>query len=78
MAAISINDLQAGFDLISDQDSYLNELNDDESLFVKGGTPTTPVCTVIATLVAFSTSAAVSGATVVSVITAKRLYDWVF
>jgi urocanate hydratase len=62
MAAIFINDLQAGFDLISDQDSYLNELHDDESLLVQGGTPTTPVCTVIATVVAFSASAAATAA----------------
>jgi hypothetical protein len=73
MAAISINDLQAGFDLISDQDSYLNELNDDEFLLVNGGS--TPVCTVIATVVAFSASAAASLAITYSV---KRVVDWVF
>jgi hypothetical protein len=58
MAAISINDLQAGFDLISDQETYLNELTDEEFRLTNGGSPTTPVCTVIATVVAFSTSVA--------------------
>lgn len=60
MAAIRINDLQAGFDLISDQETYLNELTDEEFRITKGGSPTTPVCTVIATVVAFSTSVAAS------------------
>ena len=60
MASIAIKDLQAGFDLISDEETYLNELMDEELRIHKGGSPTTPVCTVIATVVAFSTSVAVS------------------
>jgi hypothetical protein len=58
MAAICIKDLQAGFDLISDQETYLTELTDEEFRINKGGS--TPVCTVIATVVAFSTSVAAS------------------
>lgn len=38
MAAICINDLQAGFDLISDHETYLNELTDEEFRLTKGGT----------------------------------------
>ncbi|MEB3179151.1 MAG: hypothetical protein VKL59_09005 [Nostocaceae cyanobacterium] len=55
MATISIRDLQAGFDLISDEETYLNDLNDEDFLTIKGGF--TPVIT---TVVAFSASAGAS------------------
>lgn len=54
MATICIKDLQAGFDLISDQETYLNELADEELDATKGG------FTFIATVVAFSSSVAAS------------------
>jgi hypothetical protein len=54
MAAITIKDLQAGFDLISDQETYLHELTEGEPGGVKGG------LTPIATIVAFSSSVAAS------------------
>ncbi len=54
MATICIKDLQAGFDLISDQETYLNELADEELGAAKGG------ITFVATVVAFSSSFAAS------------------
>ena len=54
MATICIKDLQAGFDLIADRETYLNELADEELNAAKGG------LTFIATVVAFSTSVAAS------------------
>ncbi|MBW4552871.1 MAG: hypothetical protein KME35_17435 [Aphanocapsa sp. GSE-SYN-MK-11-07L] len=59
MAAICIKDLQAGFDLISEQESYLNELTDEEFRINKGGV-STAICTVVATVVVFTTGAAAS------------------
>lgn len=57
MTTISIQDLQTGSDLIFDEETYLNELTDEQLLTYKGGaTPTT----VIATVVAFSASGAAS------------------
>lgn len=54
MSTIWIKDLQAGFDLISDRETYLNELTDEELSAAKGG------LTFIATVVAFSSSVAAS------------------
>ncbi len=66
MTTIFIQDLRAGSDLIFDEESYLNELTDEESylneltdeqlLTYKGGSSPT----IIATVVAFSASAAAS------------------
>ncbi len=56
MTTISIQDLRAGSDLIFDEETYLNELTDEQLLTYKGGA--TP--TVLATVVAFSASGAAS------------------
>lgn len=55
MATICIRDLRAGFDLISDEETYLNEFNDEDFPAVKGG-----VTPIITTVVAFSASAGAS------------------
>jgi hypothetical protein len=55
MATICIRDLRAGFDLISDEETYLNEFTDEDFPAIKGGF--TPVIT---TVVAFSASAGAS------------------
>lgn len=45
MANILINDLcVTGFELFSDKESYLNELNDNEINSTHGGFTTSPVC----------------------------------
>lgn len=55
MATICIRNLQAGFDLISDEETYLNEFTDEDFPAIKGG-----VTPVITTVVAFSASAGAS------------------
>ena len=58
MATICIRDLRAGFDLISDEETYLNEFTDEDFPAIKGGfTPG-----FVTTVVAFSASAAASNA----------------
>ncbi|MEH1944189.1 MAG: hypothetical protein V7L01_28790 [Nostoc sp.] len=53
MTNILINDLNlSGFALISDEESYLNEINDDELNFTYGGF--TPVAAVVSISLAFS------------------------
>jgi lactobin A/cerein 7B family class IIb bacteriocin len=54
MSTFSINDLQAGSDLISDQETYLNELTDEDLQTINGGT----IPAVITTLVAFGSGTA--------------------
>lgn len=45
MANILINELcVTGFDLLSDTESYLNEINDNEIDLTRGGFTTSPVC----------------------------------
>ncbi|MBW4617106.1 MAG: hypothetical protein KME21_28455 [Desmonostoc vinosum HA7617-LM4] len=56
MATICIQDLRAGFDLISDEETYLNEFTDEEFAAVKGGI----IPIIITTIVAFSASAGAS------------------
>lgn len=56
MATICIRDIRVGFDLISDEETYLNEFTDEDLLAIKGGI--TPL--IITTVVAFSASAAAS------------------
>lgn len=53
MAAISIKDLQVGFDLISDRETYLNELTDEGNAAISG-------LTFIATVVIFTSSTTAS------------------
>lgn len=51
MANISIDDLSVpGFALLSSEESYLNEINDDDLAFTRGGF-TSPVCAISASIV---------------------------
>ncbi|MBW4628128.1 MAG: hypothetical protein KME49_22095 [Brasilonema octagenarum HA4186-MV1] len=54
MATICIRDL-AGFDLMSDEESYLNEFTEEDFPAIKGG-----ITPFITTVVAFSASAGAS------------------
>ena len=57
MATIRVEDLKAGFDLISDEETYLNDLTGEELDFTKGG-----ITIVITSLVVFSGGYAVGKA----------------
>jgi hypothetical protein len=62
MTSILVNDLNVpGFDLLSGEESYLNEINDDELDLTYGGW--TPVASVAAISLAFSAGYQVSMAT---------------
>ncbi|AVH63815.1 MULTISPECIES: hypothetical protein [unclassified Nostoc] len=50
MATIRIEQLSAGFELIADEETFLDELTDSDLDFTKGGT--SPV--IVTTLIAFS------------------------
>jgi len=60
MATISIEQLSPGFELIVDEETYLDELTDGELDLSKGGS--TPA--ILTTLVVFSAGYAFSNATV--------------
>lgn len=52
MATILIDDLSVpGFDLLLSEESYLNEINDDEFAFTRGGFTTSPVCAAVGVVV---------------------------
>ncbi len=62
MTNILINDLNVpGFDLLSGEESYLNEINDDELDLTYGGF--TPVAAVVSISLAFSAGYEASKAT---------------
>jgi hypothetical protein len=49
MIKIQIDDLHVpGFELLSSEESYLNEINDSEFDLTRGGATTSPVCASLA------------------------------
>lgn len=69
MATIRIENLTAGLDLISDEESYLNYLVDDELNLATGGATPGFVTTVIV----FSAGAGASAAVTLA---GKAIYNW--